>query len=206
MDHRLSLAVGYEDLSDHDALRTDILRADSGFCRWRMMWWCDRLGVDYLVGSARNAVIERQGRALMDEARGRYEVTDEKQRLFGEFSYAADTWDRERRVIAAEDRRPDRAVCAAGGAAPGQPVPAVGVVPNRSGPPVSLFLGPLPLICSNALTSPLFQLTQSATDLLAIGRTVVTVPQPAVRTNLGLGMPTSRQIPGVSPKREGSLS
>jgi len=77
-----------------------IFRADSGFCRWRLMRWCDRHGVDYLVGLARNAVLERQGQALMDEAQARYEVTDEKQRLFGEFSYAADTWDRARRVIA----------------------------------------------------------------------------------------------------------
>jgi len=77
-----------------------VFRADSGFCRWRLMRWCDRHSVDYLVGLARNAVLERQGQALMDEARGRYEATDEKQRLFGEFSYAADTWDRARRVIA----------------------------------------------------------------------------------------------------------
>jgi len=77
-----------------------LFRGDSGFCRWRLMRWCDRHGVDYIVGLARNAVLERQGQALMDEARGRYEAMDEKQRLFGEFSYAADTWDRERRVIA----------------------------------------------------------------------------------------------------------
>ncbi len=31
-----------------------ILRADSGFCRWRMMRWCDRHGVDYVVGLAKN--------------------------------------------------------------------------------------------------------------------------------------------------------
>ena len=76
-----------------------VFRADSGFCRWRLMRWCDRHGVDYLVGLARNAVLERQGQGLMDEAQARYEATDEKQRLFGEFSYAADTWDRPRRVI-----------------------------------------------------------------------------------------------------------
>lgn len=77
-----------------------VFRADSGFCRWRLLRWCDRHGVDYIVGLARNAVLERQGQALMDEAHAGYEATDEKQRLFGEFSYAADTWDRERRVIA----------------------------------------------------------------------------------------------------------
>ena len=53
-----------------------------------------------LVGLARNAVLERQGQAWMDEAQARYEATAGKQRLFSEFSYAANTWDRERRVIA----------------------------------------------------------------------------------------------------------
>ena len=76
-----------------------VFRADSGFCRWRMMRWCDRHGVDYLVGLARNAVLERLGQGLMDQAQAGHEATGEKQRLFGEFSYAADTWDRERRVI-----------------------------------------------------------------------------------------------------------
>jgi hypothetical protein len=35
-----------------------ILRADSGFCRWRMLQWCERHGVDYIVGLARNARLE----------------------------------------------------------------------------------------------------------------------------------------------------
>ena len=77
-----------------------LFRADSGFCRWRLLRWCDRHGVDYVVGLARNAVLERLGQRLMDQAKARYEATDEKQRLFGEFSYAADTWDHPRRVIA----------------------------------------------------------------------------------------------------------
>src|SRR5438552_3427699 len=35
-----------------------VVRADSGFCRWRMLRWCDRHGVDYLVGLARNPVLQ----------------------------------------------------------------------------------------------------------------------------------------------------
>jgi hypothetical protein len=77
-----------------------VFRGDSGFCRWRLLRWCDRHGVDYLVGLARNAVLERLGQGLMDQAKAQFEATGEKQRLFGEFSYGADTWDRPRRVIA----------------------------------------------------------------------------------------------------------
>jgi hypothetical protein len=77
-----------------------IFRADSGFCRWRLLRWCDRHGVDYLVGLARNAVLQRLARRLMIQARWDYRRSKEKQRLFTEFAYAAATWDRPRRVLA----------------------------------------------------------------------------------------------------------
>jgi len=77
-----------------------VFRGDSGFCRWRLLRWCDKHGVDYVVGLARNAVLERLGQSLMDQAKAQFQATGEKQRLFGEFSYGADTWDRPRRVIA----------------------------------------------------------------------------------------------------------
>jgi len=32
-----------------------VLRGDSGFCRWRMLRWCERHDVDYVVGLARKA-------------------------------------------------------------------------------------------------------------------------------------------------------
>ena len=31
-----------------------IFRADSGFCRWRMLSWCERHDVGYIVGIAKN--------------------------------------------------------------------------------------------------------------------------------------------------------
>lgn len=37
-----------------------ILRADSGFCRHRMLRWCDRHKVDYVVGLARNSRLQQQ--------------------------------------------------------------------------------------------------------------------------------------------------
>lgn len=77
-----------------------IFRADSGFCRWRMMRWCDRHNVDYIVGLAKNEVLKRLARRSMVTARWEYRRTRLKQRLFEDFNYAAATWDRTRRVIA----------------------------------------------------------------------------------------------------------
>jgi hypothetical protein len=77
-----------------------IFRADSGFCRWKMLRWCDRHSVDYIVGLAKNSVLKRLARRSMITARWDYRRTGLKQRLFEEFSYAAGTWDHKRRVIA----------------------------------------------------------------------------------------------------------
>ena len=38
-----------------------VFRGDSGFCRHRMLDWCDRNGVRYIVGLARNAVVRTRG-------------------------------------------------------------------------------------------------------------------------------------------------
>jgi hypothetical protein len=77
-----------------------VFRADSGFCRWKLLRWCDRHDVDYIVGLAKNAVLKRRIEPWMDTAAAGFAETDRKQRVFGEFAYAAATWDRERRVLA----------------------------------------------------------------------------------------------------------
>jgi hypothetical protein len=77
-----------------------IFRADSGFCRWPVMRWCDRNGVDYILGLAKNAVLKRLARRSMITARWEHRRSGLKQRLFEEFHYAAGTWDRRRRIIA----------------------------------------------------------------------------------------------------------
>jgi hypothetical protein len=76
-----------------------ILRGDSGFCRWRLMRWCDQHGVFYVFGLARNPRLERELKPTMEAAQAACEATGQKQRLFTEFWYAAKTWDRPRRVI-----------------------------------------------------------------------------------------------------------
>lgn len=76
-----------------------IVRADSGFCRRRLLQWCERSQVGYVIGLARNArlhaAVEYAEMALADA----YAHTGIKQRLIEEFSYAANSWSRQRRVV-----------------------------------------------------------------------------------------------------------
>jgi hypothetical protein len=76
-----------------------IFRGDSGFCRWKLMRWCDRHDVGYIIGLARNKVLERMAEPFMAQAKGQYEQTGQKQRVFAELHYAAGAWDRPRRVL-----------------------------------------------------------------------------------------------------------
>jgi hypothetical protein len=76
-----------------------VVRADSGFCRWRMLRWCEDRGVGYVMGLAKNNRLLALAQPLMDQAQTKHEQTQEKQRLFGEVQYAAESWDRQRRVI-----------------------------------------------------------------------------------------------------------
>jgi hypothetical protein len=76
-----------------------IVRGDSGFCRWRMMRWCENNSVFYILGLARNAVLEAMSEPFMQEAEAEHKRIGAKVRRFHEIMYAAHTWDRERRVI-----------------------------------------------------------------------------------------------------------
>jgi hypothetical protein len=76
-----------------------IFRADSGFCRWRLLRWCDRNDVDYLVGLAKNSRLLERAEPLMSRAQHQFEALGQSQRLFAETEYAAGTWDRPRRTI-----------------------------------------------------------------------------------------------------------
>ncbi len=76
-----------------------IIRADSGFCRWKLMRWCDHNGIGYIFGLARNSRLQALAGPWLHNAAICWEMTHEPQRLFGEFAYAAESWDRLRRVI-----------------------------------------------------------------------------------------------------------
>jgi hypothetical protein len=76
-----------------------VFRGDSGFCRQRIINWCERSDVHYIVGLARNPKLEAMVEYAQLALQEQYERTGTKQRLVDEFSYAAQSWPHERRVI-----------------------------------------------------------------------------------------------------------
>jgi hypothetical protein len=76
-----------------------IVRGGSGFCRQRLTRWCERNGVGYVLGMARNARLEASVSMADLASAERHAASGVKQREIGESTYAADRWDRERRVI-----------------------------------------------------------------------------------------------------------
>lgn len=76
-----------------------VFRGDSGFCRHWVLGWCERHGVEYIVGMAKNARLQALAQSRIDRAEERFDATGEKQRHFGQLRYAAASWKRARRVI-----------------------------------------------------------------------------------------------------------
>ena len=78
-----------------------LIRADSGFCREPMMAWCERNGVDYLLGLATNARLKREVAGALLQAQQQFAQTGQASRVFVEFEYQTlDSWSHARRVVA----------------------------------------------------------------------------------------------------------
>lgn len=77
-----------------------IVRADSGFCRPRVLKRLERWGVSYIIGLQKNSRLKQQVELAELALAEQYAAKQTKQRMFGEFEYAAGTWDKSRRVIA----------------------------------------------------------------------------------------------------------
>jgi hypothetical protein len=72
------------------------LRGDGGFCREKLMAWCEREGIDYIFGLAKKLIETQIAQAAQQHAETKLPA-----RVFTEFFYSTkDTWSRERRVIA----------------------------------------------------------------------------------------------------------
>jgi hypothetical protein len=77
-----------------------IVRGDSGFCRENLMAWCEENKVDYVLGLAKNARLQRILGREMHEAKLLFEATGTPSRVFKEFAYRTrKSWSRERRVV-----------------------------------------------------------------------------------------------------------
>jgi hypothetical protein len=76
-----------------------VFRGDSGFCRQRILNYCERTGVHYIVGLARNPRLQGITEFLELAMKDEFGRSGLKQREVGEFVYAAQSWAHERRVI-----------------------------------------------------------------------------------------------------------
>ncbi|MBM3419228.1 MAG: IS1380 family transposase [Bacteroidetes bacterium] len=76
-----------------------LFRGDCAFSRKRILHWCERNHVDYVVGFAQNKRLLKQVEALAKTTETAFEMTQEKQRCFTELYYAAESWNHPRRII-----------------------------------------------------------------------------------------------------------
>ena len=89
-----------------------ILRADSGFCRWKMLRWCESHQVDYIVGIAKNERLKALSAKLGQRAERKHRKSGEKVRLFKRFKYRAGSWEKKRCIIAKAEQLPKEPILA----------------------------------------------------------------------------------------------
>ena len=78
-----------------------LLRGNSGFCREEIMAWCERQGVDFVLGLARDARLQKRIAKAPRKSRRRCAATGKASRRFREFRYRTlDSWSRHRQVVA----------------------------------------------------------------------------------------------------------
>ena len=87
-----------------------VVRGDSHYGRAQAMAWCERKGIGYIFGLAGNPVLLRQVSPLAEDAAlGHIAGEAEKVRRYGDFRYAARSWNVERRVVARVEAGPQGA-------------------------------------------------------------------------------------------------
>lgn len=77
-----------------------LVRGDSGFAREELMSWCESHGVDFVLGLARNARLQRAVGGELEQARAQFEESGKAARVFKDFVYRTKkSWFRQRRVV-----------------------------------------------------------------------------------------------------------
>ena len=85
------------------AARPDVkihVRGDAGFGVPWMYDVCENNGISYTFGLSANPRLKALAQPLLDRAVALYQQTGQKQRLFMTFRYRAESWDRDRAVVA----------------------------------------------------------------------------------------------------------
>jgi len=76
-----------------------IFRGDSGFCRWKMLNWCEKNNVDYIVGVPSNKKLVKMTSRIAVKSRKKFKRLGKKSKLYTNIYYAAKTWNKRRKVI-----------------------------------------------------------------------------------------------------------
>ncbi len=76
-----------------------LFRGDSHFAKPKVLDWLESQGLFYVVGLAKNAVLQQRSEATLSEVKERFERCEGKVRRYASFFYAAKTWSGPRRVI-----------------------------------------------------------------------------------------------------------
>lgn len=76
-----------------------VVRGDSAFGIRAVIQFCEKVGLDYVLGLNRNKALDRLSTPVQMDTALKYKWEGNGCREYGEFGYAANTWDGERRVI-----------------------------------------------------------------------------------------------------------
>jgi hypothetical protein len=80
-----------------------VVRGDSGFCRDRIMSWCEeqKIKIDYVFGFAKNERLKAIIAEELQQAQALYEETRKAARVYKDFRYETrESWTKERRLVA----------------------------------------------------------------------------------------------------------
>ena len=76
-----------------------VFRGDCGFARRHILHWSEKNNVDYVVGMPSNVRLHALANTWIEKAENKFKATGEKQKLFADFNYAAQTWNTQRRIV-----------------------------------------------------------------------------------------------------------
>jgi hypothetical protein len=77
-----------------------MFRGDCAFARRSILHFCEQNNVDYVTGISQNKRIEKLAAPTLSLAKQQFDNTNTNQRIFTQFSYAAESWNHQRRIIA----------------------------------------------------------------------------------------------------------
>ena len=77
-----------------------VYRGDSAFAREHVLYWCENNNVEYVVGMPGNNVLKNKIKNRLETLISNQKESGKEQKEFLEFMYKAESWNRERRIIA----------------------------------------------------------------------------------------------------------